>query len=104
MLTLIPEELQSEEPEILRKMTRGERIEHYETRRRCKNGDILNISLTISPIRDNSGRIVGISKIARDITQRKLTEAALFEAERMAAIGRLAGSIAHEVNNPLEAI
>lgn len=104
VLTLIPEELQSEEPEILRKVTAGHRIEHYETRRQHKNGEILQIALTISPIRDATGRIVGISKIARDITERKLTEAALFESERMAAIGRLAGSIAHEVNNPLEAI
>ncbi|MDP9050425.1 MAG: PAS domain S-box protein [Acidobacteriota bacterium] len=104
VLTLIPEELHSEEPEILRKVTAGERIEHFETRRRRKNGELFQISLTISPIRDSSGRIVGISKIARDITERKLTEAALFESERMAAIGRLAGSIAHEVNNPLEAI
>jgi PAS domain S-box-containing protein len=104
VLTLIPKELHSEEPEILRKVTAGERIEHYETRRRRKDGEILQISLTISPIRDATGRIVGISKIARDITQKKLTEAALFESERMAAIGRLAASIAHEVNNPLEAI
>jgi PAS domain S-box-containing protein len=104
VLLLIPEELHPEEPEILRKVTAGERIEHFETRRRRKNGELLDISLTISPIRDATGRIVGISKIARDITERKLTEAALFESERMAAVGRLAASIAHEVNNPLEAI
>lgn len=104
VLTLIPDELHPEEPEILRKVTAGQRIDHYETRRRRKNGELLNISLTISPIRDATGRIVGISKIARDITERKLTEAALFESERMAAIGHLAASIAHEVNNPLEAI
>jgi PAS domain S-box-containing protein len=104
VLTLIPPELQFEEPEILRKVTSGQRIEHFETRRRRKNGEIIDISLTISPIRDHSGEIVGISKIARDITERKLAESALFESERMAAVGRLAASIAHEVNNPLEAI
>jgi PAS domain S-box-containing protein len=104
VLTLIPPELHSEEPEILRKVTAGERIEHFETQRQRKDGELLQISLTISPIRDATGRIIGISKIARDITERKLTEAALFESERMAAIGRLAASIAHEVNNPLEAI
>lgn len=104
VLLLIPPELHSEEPEILRKVTSGERIEHFETRRRRKNGELVDISLTISPIRDSSGRIVGISKIARDITERKLAEAALFESERMAAIGRMAASIAHEANNPLEAI
>jgi len=104
VLTLIPDELHDEEPEILRKVTSGERIDHYETIRRRKDGARLHISLTISPIRDATGTVVGISKIARDITQRKLTEAALVESERMAAIGRLAASIAHEVNNPLEAI
>jgi PAS domain S-box-containing protein len=104
VLLLIPPELQSEEPEILRKVTSGERLEHYETLRRRKNGEIFNISLTISPIRNLSGRIVGISKIGRDITERKQTEAALFESERLASIGRMAASIAHEVNNPLEAI
>jgi PAS domain S-box-containing protein len=104
VLILIPPELQSEEPEILRKVTAGERIEHFETIRRRKNGELLNISLTISPIRDLNGEVVGISKIARDITERKQAEAALFESERLAAIGRMAASIAHEVNNPLEAI
>ena len=69
-----------------------------------QTGELLHISLTISPIRDIAGRIVGISKIARDITERKQTEAALFESERIAAMGRMAASIAHEVNNPLEAI
>ena len=104
ILTLIPLELHSEEPEIIRKVKAGERIEHFETRRRRKDGELIQISLTISPIRDTTGRIIGVSKIARDITERKRTEAALFESERMAAIGRMAASIAHEVNNPLEAI
>lgn len=104
VLTLIPPELHSEEPEILRKVSSGERIEHYETRRVRKDGTMLDISLTISPIRDTSGRIVGISKIARDITDRKRAEEALIQSERLAAIGRMAAAIAHEVNNPLEAI
>ncbi|HWB33456.1 MAG TPA: PAS domain S-box protein [Acidobacteriaceae bacterium] len=104
ILMLIPEELQHEEPGILARLSAGERIQHYETRRRCKDGHLVDLSLTISPIRDISGRVIGISKIARDITGRKQAEAALFESERMAAVGRMAASIAHEVNNPLEAV
>jgi PAS domain S-box-containing protein len=104
ILLLIPPELHYQEPEILRKMAAGERIEHFETQRRRKDGHLLDISLTISPIRDASGRIVGISKIARDITDRKQAEDALIESEQLAGIGRMAASIAHEVNNPLEAI
>jgi len=104
VLLLIPPELHHEEPEILRKMRAGERIEHFETRRRRKDGRLVDISLTISPIRDSSGRVIGISKIARSISERKQTEAALIESERLASIGRMAASIAHEVNNPLEAI
>jgi PAS domain S-box-containing protein len=104
VLTLIPPELQDEEPEILRKVRSGERIEHFETRRLRKSGELVDISLTISPIRDSSGRIVGISKIVRDITDRKRTEEALVQSERLAAVGRMAATISHEVNNPLEAI
>jgi PAS domain S-box-containing protein len=104
VLTLIPPELYSEEPEILRKVRAGERIEHHETRRLRKSGELIDISLTISPIRDSSGAIIGISKIARDITARKRTEEALVRSERLAAIGRMAATISHEVNNPLEAV
>ena len=104
VLTIIPPDLQSEEPEILRKMRAGERIEHYETRRVRKNGEAIYISLTISPIRDATGRVIGISKIARDMTDRRKAEAALIQSDRLAAIGRMAATIAHEVNNPLEAI
>jgi PAS domain S-box-containing protein len=71
---LIPAERLDEEPRILERIRRGERIEHYETVRRRKDGGLLNISLTVSPIVDGSGQIVGASKIARDITERKRTE------------------------------
>jgi len=71
---LIPPDHLDEEPEILRRIRRGERIEHYETVRRRKNGRLIDISLTVSPVRDDEGRIVGASKIARDITERKLAE------------------------------
>jgi len=68
---LIPEELQHEEVEILERVGKGERIDHYETARLRKDGRRISVSLAVSPIRDASGKIVGISKIARDMTERK---------------------------------
>jgi PAS domain S-box-containing protein len=68
---LIPADRLDEEPRILEQIRRGERVDHYETIRRRKDGRLLDISLTVSPIRDADGRIVGASKIARDITERK---------------------------------
>ncbi len=65
---LIPTELLPEEVEILAKLRRGERIEHYETRRRVKDGSLVDVSLTVSPIHDVTGAIVGASKIARNVT------------------------------------
>jgi PAS domain S-box-containing protein len=71
VLMLIPAELQDEEPEILARIRRGERIDHYETVRRRKDGTTVEVSLTVSPIRGVDGSIVGASKIARDITDRR---------------------------------
>jgi PAS domain S-box-containing protein len=71
---LIPADRPNEEPSILRRLRRGERIEHYETVRRRKDGTSVDISLTISPIKNPSGAIIGASKIARDITERKRSE------------------------------
>jgi len=79
---LIPPDRMDEEPGILARIRRGERIDHYETVRRRKDGTLLNVSLTVSPIRDRSGRIVGASKIARDVTERKKAEAELQESGR----------------------
>lgn len=78
---IIPPEEQSAEAAVLQRLRRGERVEHYETVRLAKDGRRLDISLTISPIRDSSGAIVGASKIGRDITERKRTEAALRQAQ-----------------------
>ncbi len=74
ILMLIPDDRQAEEREILAKIARGERIDHYETIRRTKDGRAIDVSLTISPLRDAEGSIVGASKIARDITERKRME------------------------------
>jgi PAS domain S-box-containing protein len=79
---LIPADRQHEEPEILARIRRDERVDHYETVRRRKDGTLVDISLTVSPVKDDQGRIVGASKIARDITERKLTEAKLRDSER----------------------
>ena len=68
---LIPPDRQSEEDEILARIRRGERIEHFETIRLAKDGRPLDVSLSISPIRDNEGRIIGVAKLARDITEQK---------------------------------
>jgi PAS domain S-box-containing protein len=89
---LIPPKLQDEENKILEKLRAGERIEHYETIRVTKTGRKVEVSLSISPIKDSRGNIMGFSKIARDITQRKHGEKALrLSEERL----RLAQQIAH---------
>ncbi len=102
--TIIPPELRDDETRILATITRGESIEHFETVRTKKNGQSVEISLTVSPVKDEACRIVGAAKIARDITQRKRTEQTLLLTERLAAVGRLAATVAHEINNPLEAV
>ena len=68
---LVPDDRHDEEREILGRIRRGERVDHYETVRRCKDGSLLDISLTLSPLKDAQGKIVGASKIARDITERR---------------------------------
>jgi len=104
ILKLVPEELRSEEAGILKKIRNGERIDHYETVRLTKDGQRVNVSLTISPLRDAAGKVVGASKVLRDITGRKRMEQSLIQAEKLSASARMAASIAHEINNPLEAV
>ena len=89
---IIPLELRSEETEILRRLRAGQSIDHFETVRVTKSGKRINISLTVSPIRDEEGRVIGASKIARDITQRVRVERALQESENRL---RLAQAAAH---------
>jgi len=102
--TIIPPELHGDEQRILDTIARGERINHFETIRVRKSGERLSVSLTVSPLLDESGRVIGAAKIVRDITHRKLTERALHQSETLAAVGRLASTMAHEINNPLEAV
>jgi len=76
---LIPDDRQHEEPDILARLSKGEHVDHFETVRRCKDGSLIDISLTISPVRDEHGSIIGASKIARDISQSKRYEQRLLE-------------------------
>jgi len=82
---IIPPDLHEEEHDILRRLRAGERVEHYETVRITKAGERINVSLTISPLRDAAGSVVGCSKIARDITKAKQAEAALRQSEQRLA-------------------
>lgn len=104
ILRLIPKELHYEEDEILRKLRGGDRVDHYETIRLKKNGERIEVSVTISPIRNTSGQVIGASKIARDISDRRRMERLVIQSEKLAATGRMAASIAHEINNPLESL
>ena len=92
---LIPEDRIDEEPEILERLRRGERIDHYDTVRRRKNGSLIDISLTISPVKNADGRIVGASKIARDITERKRAH----EQQKL-----LVNEMKHRIKNSLATI
>lgn len=101
---IIPPELQQDEQMILGKIRRGEKIDHFETVRLQKNGERIDVSLTISPVRDEFGNVIGAAKIIRNITENKKIAQALRTTEKLAAAGRLAATIAHEINNPLEAV
>jgi two-component system, chemotaxis family, CheB/CheR fusion protein len=101
---LLPPDLPEETRGIFDRLRLGERIERYETRRRSKDGRILYVSLTISPVRNAQDEVIGASTIARDITQTKMAEEALRNSERLAVAGRMAATIAHEINNPLETV
>jgi signal transduction histidine kinase len=93
-----------EERRIVERVRLGESIEHFETVGRRKDGRDIDVSLNISPIRDATGKVIGVSEIARDITEHGRLEQQLRQAEKMEAIGRLAGGIAHDFNNVLAGV
>jgi len=98
---LLPEGHEHEEDDILARIKRGEIVEHIESIRKKKDGKLISVSLTISPIRDAWGKVIGASKIARDITYKKSLERQLRQSQKMEAIGQLTGGIAHDFNNLL---
>ena len=104
ILKLIPKHLHSDEKTIVESIRAGRRIEHFETVRMTKDGRLIDVSLTVSPIKDEKGQVIGASKILRDISSRRRMEESLLQAEKIAATGRMAATIAHEINNPLEAV
>lgn len=100
--TIIPPELHDEERQILSKLRRGERIHHFDTTRIAKDGRRIPISLAVSPVRDAQGTIIGASKVARDISERKQAEAMLRETDRRK--DEFLALLAHELRNPLAPI
>jgi two-component system cell cycle sensor histidine kinase/response regulator CckA len=101
---LMPAEASEDSPEVIERVTRGERIERYETARVARDGKRVDISVTLSPIRDEDGVVTGVAAIARDVTQQRRLEAQFIEAQKLESIGRLAGGIAHDFNNLLTVI
>jgi PAS domain S-box-containing protein len=104
ILRIVPQELHASEELLLERLKAGELVERLETSRVRKDGQIVDVSVTISPIRGESGLINGVVSISHDISERKRVERMLIRSEKLAATGRMAATVAHEINNPLESV
>ncbi len=101
ILDLTPMEYRPREVEHLSAVRRGEKHPQYEAQRLHKEGQRIDVLVTLSPVRDEAGRIVSVSNIARDVSDRKKLESQFLRAQRMEAIGTIAGGVAHDLNNLL---
>lgn len=105
---LFPEDRLAEETQIITRIRRGERVEQYETVRRTKAGALIDVAVSMAPIRDSEGKIVGVSKVVRDITEQRRARQQTAEMERLAAMDRFKteflNTTAHELNTPITPI
>jgi PAS domain S-box-containing protein len=101
---LIPPERHDEERRVIERISRGEAVARIETERIRKGGARIVVELSVSPVRDRGGTIVGAASIKRDVTERRRAEQQLRQAAKMEAIGRVAGGLAHDFNNQLHAL
>ena len=108
---IFPPDRVEEEAVLLGRIRSGERVDHYETARRRKDGQVINVSVTISPIRDASGKVTGASTILRDLTGRNIRDQRILElqtelahVQRLNELGQVVSTLVHEINQPLTAI
>lgn len=103
-IPIIPKEFVSEANQRWKQVLSGEVIQSLETKHVCKNGSIKNVEVSISPIKDMEGKIVALTGILRDVTEKKITEEKLVNTEKLSTLGQIAAGLAHEIRNPLAVI